>query len=109
MVISLDESNFDQETSTGVTLVDFYADWCMPCKRMIPKVVSVAEALQGKVTVAKVDVDKQQSLAKKYGVRSIPTFILFENGKPIGHSIGSKTEKDLLLFAEGKRKSGNGV
>jgi thioredoxin 1 len=104
MIISLDENNFDQETANGVTLVDFYADWCAPCRRMMPKLESVAEQLKGKVTVAKVNVDKARGLAMKFAVRSVPTFALIENGKVVDVSAGSKSEKDLMLFAEGKKR-----
>ena len=100
MIIDLNDSNFDQATSSGVTLVDFYADWCAPCRRMMPKVYSVAEALQGKVTVAKVNVDEARNTAAKFGVRSIPTFALIKDGKVLRISAGSKSEQDLLLFAE---------
>jgi len=104
MIINLNDANFDQETATGITLVDFYADWCQPCKRMMPKVEAVAERLKGKVTVVKVNVDEAQIIASKYGIRSIPTFALIENGNLVSLSAGSKTEGDLLLFAESHRR-----
>ena len=104
MIIDLNDNNFDQATSSGVTLVDFYADWCAPCKRMMPRVLSVAETLKGKVTVAKVNVDESRKIAAKFGVRSIPTFVLIEDGKVVDLAAGSKTEQDLLLFAEGRTR-----
>ena len=100
MIISLNDENFDQTTSSGVTLVDFYADWCQPCKRMMPKVESVATQLQGKVTVAKVNVDEAKTVAAKFGIRSIPTFALIKDGTVLSVSAGSKSEQDLLSFAE---------
>ena len=103
-IIKLDDGNFDEKTSTGITLVDFYADWCQPCIRMMPRVEAVAQMLEGKVTVAKVNVDEAQIIARKYGVKSIPTFALIENGKLVGLSAGSKSEDDLLLFAESHRR-----
>ena len=102
MIISLDENNFDKETANGVTLVDFYADWCAPCRRMLPKLESVAKQLEGKVTVAKVNVDNARGLAMKFAIKSVPTFALIKDGKTLDVSAGSKSEKDLMLFAEGK-------
>ncbi len=100
MIISLNDENFDQTTSSGITLVDFYADWCGPCKRMVPKIESVATKLKGKVTVAKVNVDESRVVAQKFAIRSIPTFALIKDGKVISVSAGSKSEQELLLFAE---------
>jgi thioredoxin 1 len=100
MIISLNDENFDQTTSSGVTLVDFYADWCGPCKRMLPKVESVASKLKGKITVAKVNVDESRNTAAKFSIRSIPTFALIKDGKVVSVSAGSKSEQELLLFAE---------
>tara|TARA_B100000287_G_C20504010_1_gene730269 strand:- start:336 stop:656 length:321 start_codon:yes stop_codon:yes gene_type:complete len=104
MIISLDENNFEKETANGVTLVDFYADWCAPCRRMMPKLEAVAKQLKGKVTVAKVNVDNARGLAMKFAVRSVPTFALIKDGQTIDISAGSKSEKDLMLFAEGKMR-----
>ena len=100
MIIDLNDDNFDQTTSEGVTLVDFYADWCLPCRRMMPKVEAVAAKLEGKITVAKVNVDESRTTATKFAIRSIPTFALIKDGRVISVSAGSKTEQDLLLFAE---------
>ena len=65
-VIRLNENNFDTETSTGTTLVDFYADWCMPCKRLSPVLDSLSQTLKGKVTVAKINVDESPNVAQKF-------------------------------------------
>tara|TARA_R100000008_G_C3514723_1_gene130717 strand:- start:96 stop:407 length:312 start_codon:yes stop_codon:yes gene_type:complete len=100
MIITLDESNFDQKTSSGVTLVDFYADWCGPCKRMTPVLESLAKTLiPDQIQVAKVNVDHSPSLSAKYGVRSIPMFALIKDGKLVNTLIGSKPEGELLAFA----------
>ena len=80
MIISLNEKNFESETKKGTVLIDFYADWCAPCKRMMPKVMEVAEHLKGKVTVAKINIDESKDLAAKFGIRSIPTFVLIKDG-----------------------------
>ena len=100
MIIDLNDENFDQTTSSGITLVDFYADWCGPCKRMLPKVESVASQLAGKVRVAKVNVDESRVTANKFAIRSIPTFAIINDGRVITVSAGSKSEQDLLSFVE---------
>ena len=78
---------------SGKVLVDFYADWCGPCKRM----GDILEVLSG-IDILKVNVDLYQDLANKYGVMSIPTLILFENGKEIKKSIGFKTLTEIEEF-----------
>ena len=99
MVINLNEENFDLKTSDGVTLVDFYADWCGPCKRMMPVLESVANELNEKVVVAKVNVDDSPNLSARYGVRSIPMFALIKDGELVGKLVGSKPAGELLAFA----------
>jgi thioredoxin 1 len=69
-------------------LVDFYADWCGPCKMMAPIMQQVSKEMEGKVKVIKVDVDKNEDVARKYQIRSIPTMILFKNGKVLWQGVG---------------------
>ena len=100
MIISLNDNNFDQETSSGVTLIDFYADWCGPCKRMMPVLESVAKTLvPDQIKVAKVNIDQNPSLSAKFGVRSIPMFALVKDGQIVETIVGSKPEGELLAFA----------
>jgi len=73
---------------TTPVLVDFYADWCGPCKMMAPIMQQVSRDMAGKVTVIKVDVDKNEDVARKYQIRSIPTTILFKNGKILWQGVG---------------------
>ena len=96
---TLNDSNFDSETNSGVTLVDFYADWCGPCKRMLPIVNSVAQTLGDSVRVVKVNVDQSPLLSQRFGVKSIPTFALVKDGQVVSKLIGSKAESELLAFA----------
>ena len=77
-------------------LVDFYADWCAPCRMMEPAVEAVAE--DGDVTVAKVNIDDNQKVASAYGVRSVPTLILFSDGEPADKAVGAKSEDELREF-----------
>ncbi len=97
-VLKIEEENFEKEVlkADGKVLLDFYADWCMPCKMMSPTIDEIAEELQGKVKVGKINIDNNQDLAMKYDVMSIPTIMIFENGNPIKTFIGV-TEKQKIL------------
>ena len=103
-IIELNNDTFDNhinKTSTKMPFIlKFWGDWCQPCKRMMPKVEAVAAKLEGKVKVAKVNVDESRNTAGKFAIRSIPTFALIKDGTVISVSAGSKSEQDLLLFAE---------
>ena len=79
-------------------LVDFYADWCGPCQMMAPVLKEVAHELNGKLKVIKVDVDKNQPIAQRFGVRSIPTLILFQNGELKWRKAGVITKRELLAL-----------
>ena len=92
----LTDKNFSAGTRSGIVLVDFWASWCMPCKLMVPVLNDLAEESNGKVTIAKLNVDEAKSTAAKFSVRSIPTLILFKNGREIHRFVGVKS-KDYLL------------
>jgi thioredoxin 1 len=92
----LTDLNFQNKIKTGTVLVDFWASWCMPCKLMVPVLNEVAEGANGKYTIAKVNVDEQKATAAKFGIRSIPTMILFQNGREVKRIVGVKT-RDYLL------------
>ncbi len=86
----LDDENFKETIANGVTLVDFYADWCGPCKMIAPIVSELAEdaELKGKVKIAKLDIDNAQLTTSNYDVTSVPTMILFKNGIEAKRMIG---------------------
>lgn len=95
-VLTLTEANFQQKTKGKVVLVDFWAAWCAPCRMMAPVLNDVASELNGNLHVGKVDIQQYQSLANQFKVRSIPTLILFKNGKEINRFVGIKSKEFLL-------------
>ena len=95
-VLTLNENNFEEVLkSNNKVLVDFYADWCGPCKMMSPVIDEIAEEMQG-VKVGKVNVDNNQELAIKYDVMSIPTIIVFENGMQKKTFIGVTDKNEII-------------
>jgi len=87
--VELNSSNFDSTIADGVTLVDFWAPWCGPCRMIAPIIEELAEDFDGKATIAKVNTDEEQDIAIKYGIRSIPTLLFFKNGEMVDQMIGA--------------------
>ncbi|HTS17639.1 MAG TPA: thioredoxin [Verrucomicrobiae bacterium] len=96
-VVTLSVGNFEQEVSKSATpvLVDFWAEWCGPCKMISPLLDELAEEKVGKVKVAKVNVDDNQELATRFGIRAIPTLLLFQGGQIKETIVGMTGKKDL--------------
>ncbi len=92
-VVHLTESNFDAGISKGYTLVDFWAEWCGPCKALAPTIDKIADDFQNKVTVAKVDIDANPGVPAKFGIRGIPTVILFKDGQQVDLFVGNNPAK----------------
>jgi thioredoxin 1 len=80
-VLKITTENFASTIANGVTLVDFWADWCGPCKMLAPVLDAVGAEFAGKAKVGKINVDEQESLARQFGIMSIPTLIIFKNGQ----------------------------
>ena len=97
MEMVITESNFEQEVlkSEIPVLVDFYADWCGPCKMMAPIVKELAEKFAGKCKVGKCNIDENLKVAQNYRVMSIPTFIIFKNGEAVVTAVGVMIKNDL--------------
>jgi thioredoxin 1 len=87
--IELNNSNFESTIAEGVTLVDFWAPWCGPCRMIAPIIEELAEDFDSKATIAKVNTDEEQDIAIKYGIRSIPTLIIFKNGEVADQMVGA--------------------
>ena len=95
-ILTLTDKNFTQQTKNKLVLVDFWAEWCAPCRMMAPILNDVATELSGSSHVGKVNIEQYKSLAQNYKVRSIPTLILFKNGKEINRFVGIKNKEFIL-------------
>lgn len=98
MKIKLSSENFEKEVlkSEKPVLVDFYADWCGPCNAMAPVIEELATELDGKAKVGKINVDENSDIAVEYNVMSIPTLIIFKNGKEEKRLVGLRDKEELL-------------
>ena len=98
MKIKLSTENFEKEVlkSEKPVLVDFYADWCGPCNAMAPVIEELAKELEGKVKVGKINVDENHDIAVEYNVMSIPTLIVFKNGKEEKRLVGLRNKEELI-------------
>jgi len=92
----LTDANFQGTINKGITLVDFWAPWCTPCKIQGPIVSDVAEEVGDKAKIGKLNVDENQRIATKYGIRSIPTIYIFKDGEPVKKFVGVKTKTVLV-------------
>lgn len=95
--IKVDTSNFENDVlkSAEPVVVDFWAEWCGPCKMIAPSLEEIATELQGKVKVAKINIDENPELATQFGVRSIPTLLLFNNGEIVSNMVGAAPKSRL--------------
>ncbi len=96
------DTSFDQDVlkSDVPVLVDYWAEWCGPCRMIAPILEEVSRDYTGRVQVAKLNVDDSQSIAQRFGVRGIPTLMLFRNGAVIGTSVGALSKSQLTLFLD---------
>jgi thioredoxin 1 len=96
-IIALTQENFASEVlqSTTPVLVDFWAEWCGPCKMISPILGELADEYEGRVKITKVNIDEQQGLAAEYGIRAIPTLLLFDKGQVADQIVGLRSKRDL--------------
>ena len=95
MALSLNKDNFEKSIANGVALVDFWAEWCGPCKMQLPIIEEFSGEMEGKATIGKVNVDEELELAQSFGIQSIPTLILFKDGKPVKKLVGLNSKEAL--------------
>ena len=93
--IDLTTENFENTVNNGISLVDFWAPWCGPCRMLSPVIDDLAKEFDGKANICKVNTDEQQDLAVKYGVRSVPTILFMKNGEVIDQVIGAQSKQAL--------------
>jgi len=96
--VSVSDADFDKEVlkSTEPVLVDFFAEWCGPCKAMAPALEQVAAEMKGKVKVAKLDVDQNPEVTQKYTIQAMPTLMIFKGGQKVAERVGALTQKKQL-------------
>ncbi len=102
-MLTLTEETFDKEMKAGVILVDFWAPWCGPCRALSPVVEALSEEMKG-LKFGKVNVDEQPGLSEKFEVASIPTLLLFKNGKVIANRVGAATKETLKEWINASMK-----
>ncbi len=91
----LSENEYQEKVSSGTVLLDFSAEWCGPCKAMLPVLRKLADEYGTKINVYSVDIDKEPGIAAKNGVMSVPTFVLFHQGQPVDRLVGAVPEREL--------------
>jgi thioredoxin 1 len=96
-IVVLTQENFAKEVlqASAPVLVDFWAEWCGPCKMIAPVLDELADEYDGRAKICKVNVDEQQQLATEYGVRAIPTLLVFNNGQVADQMVGARSKRDL--------------
>ncbi len=97
-MIKLEKENFDEIISEEKVLVDFYADWCGPCRMLLPVLEEVSS--EGVIKIVKVNVDEHEDIARKYGVMTIPTLILFGNKEELKRNVGYLNHDEVISFIE---------
>ena len=98
LVLPITDAEFRSTIAQGVTLVDFWAPWCGPCKQIAPALEDLALEYQGQVRIAKLNVDENPEVSAAFGVMSIPTLLLFKDGQPAGKVVGAQPKARLAAF-----------
>ncbi|MBT8146874.1 MAG: thioredoxin TrxA [Gammaproteobacteria bacterium] len=101
-IVHISDSSFNQDVleADGPVLVDFWAEWCGPCKMIAPVLEELADDYDGKLKICKLDIDANTQTAPKYGIRGIPTLIVFNNGEVVGTKVGALSKSQLSAFID---------
>ena len=101
-IVHTTDGSFDADVTNNETpvLIDFWAEWCGPCKMIAPILDEAADEYEGKLAIVKVNVDENPNIAQKFGIRSIPTLILFKNGAPQAQKLGAMSKSQLAEFID---------
>jgi len=101
-IVHVSDATFEEEVlgSGSPVLVDYWAEWCGPCKMIAPILEEIAEEYKGKLTVAKINIDENQSTPQKYAVRGIPTLMIFKDGEIAGTKVGALSKSQLSAFID---------
>lgn len=96
VVLSSEEFNSKVLNGTGKVLIDFFATWCGPCRMIAPFIEEIAAEKAGEVEVYKVDIDQSPDIARQFGIRGVPTLMVFEDGKPVNQMVGAQPKAQIL-------------